>query len=70
MRSPRARVLAVVFALGVLAGCADDQDPGLEPTGGEPATTSNTLGQCPADGPDDTTPPAGCIGPDGQVLKP
>ena len=71
----RVRWLSGVFACAaVLAvgACSDGQDPGLDPGigGDQPATTSNTLGQCPAGGPDATTPPAGCIGPDGQVLRP
>lgn len=64
-----ALVCAAVLAVGA---CSDGQDPGLDPGlgGDQPATTSNTLGQCPSGGPDATTPPAGCIGPDGQVLRP
>lgn len=62
--------LAVV-ALLVLGGCESDQDPGLDPglTDG-PAPTSDTLGACPPGGPDATTPPAGCLGPDGSVQRP
>ncbi|WP_436794547.1 hypothetical protein [Actinospongicola halichondriae] len=63
------RVAAIALALAALTACADAQDPGLAPSGDEPATTSNTLGQCPAGGPDATTPAAGCIGDDGQVLR-
>ncbi len=63
------RVAAVALAVGALVACADEQDPGLAPSGDEPATTSDTLGQCPPGGPDVTTPPAGCIGDDGQVLR-
>ena len=68
-RNAAAVVLAAVVALGA---CSDGQDPGLDPGlgGDQPGTTSNTLGQCPAGGPDETTPPAGCIGADGQVLRP
>jgi hypothetical protein len=64
------RAAAALFLLAAVAGCSDGQDPGLQPSGDQPATTSNTLGQCPAGGPDATTPPAGCIGTDGQVLRP
>ena len=60
---------ALVLAALAGAGCADDQDPGLAPRDA-PAETSDTLGSCPAGGPDATTPPAGCLGPDGQVLRP
>ena len=69
----RRRLTAVVFAAVLALGaCSDGQDPGLDPGlgGDQPGTTSNTLGQCPAGGPDATTPPAGCIGPNGQVLRP
>lgn len=69
----RRRLTAILFAAVVTLGaCSDGQDPGLDPGlgGDQPATTSNTLGQCPAGGPDATTPPAGCIGADGQVLRP
>ncbi|MDE0801880.1 MAG: hypothetical protein OSA99_01025 [Acidimicrobiales bacterium] len=68
-RRVRSAVGAAVVAVS-LFGCADSQDPGLDPGSGEPGTTSNTLGQCPPGGPDATTPPAGCIGDDGQVLRP
>ncbi len=67
---PAVSVAAVAFAAASLFACSDAQDPGLDPVGDEPGTTSNTLGQCPADGPDSTTPPAGCISSDGQVLRP
>ncbi len=63
--------LAAVVAVGLLAGCASGQDPGLvdqQPTG--PTTTSHTLGPCPPGGPDATTPPAGCLDANGQVLRP
>lgn len=69
-RAPMRRCAAMVLALVAIAGCEDDQDPGFEPGGGQPATTSNTLGRCPPGGPDTTTPPAGCLGPDGSVLRP
>ncbi len=68
----RGRLAAVVLAAALMmAGCADTQDPGLVDTpGDDPGTTSNTLGQCPAGGPDSTTPSAGCIDDDGQVVRP
>ena len=68
-RRVRSAVGAAAIAVALL-GCADSQDPGLDPGAGEPGTTSNTLGQCPAGGPDGTTPPAGCVGEDGQVQRP
>ncbi len=69
MKSPVVRAIAVAFALATLVACGDSQDPGLGPSGDRPASTSNTLGQCPDGGPDATTPAAGCIGPEGQVLR-
>jgi hypothetical protein len=57
------------LALAVGPACAGDQDPGLAPQD-PPQQTSDTLGRCPAGGPDATTPAAGCLGPDGQVLRP
>lgn len=68
----RRRVAALTVAAGlVLGACESDQDPGLDPgvTDG-PAQTSDTLGACPPGGPDGTTPPAGCLGSDGSVLRP
>lgn len=62
------RALALAVAL-VLGACNDGQDPGLEPQD-PPAESSNTLGRCPAGGPDATTPPAGCLSDDGRVLRP
>lgn len=67
----RFRLIVAGLALVALLGaCSDEQDPGLAPSGDEPATTSNTLGQCPAGGPDATTPAAGCLGADGTVQRP
>ena len=66
---PRRRL--AVLALGavlVLGACEADQDPGLDPGTG-PAVTSDTLPDCPRGGPDATTPPAGCIGDDGSVVR-
>lgn len=65
----RVAVLGLVAAL-VVGACNADQDPGLDPGTTGPAQTSNTLGACPPGGPDATTPPAGCLGPDGSVLRP
>ncbi|MDZ7676777.1 MAG: hypothetical protein U5K30_17140 [Acidimicrobiales bacterium] len=63
-------VAGLALALAALTGCAEGQDPGVEPSGDQPAPSSNTLGSCPPGGPDDTTPGVGCIGPDGSVLRP
>lgn len=75
-RSIRRRNLAA--AVGMVAGlvlgaCTDEQDPGLDQQidvddGSRPP--SNTLGDCPPDGPDATTPAAGCLDDDGTVLRP
>lgn len=69
MRKWLGRTVAGVALVLALGGC-DDQDPGVEPSSDQPATTSNTLGQCPDGGPDATTPEAGCLGPGGSVLRP
>ena len=72
-RGARRRRRAVAVSLALLlagaAGCADEQDPGFAPQGSS-GRTSDTLGRCPAGGPDATTPPAGCLSRDGQVLRP
>lgn len=69
--SRRRWLVAVIFTVGALAACADNQDPGLIDSPGSGAdTTSNTLGQCPPGGPDPTTSPAGCIDADGKVQRP
>jgi len=60
-----------VAALVMSTACAPGQDPGLPTTtGAGPTTTSHTLAPCPAGGPDATTPAAGCLDPDGIVLRP
>ena len=64
------RSAAAVFALGLLVGCTDEQDPGLAPGEERPRETSDTLGRCPPDGPDATTPPAGCVDAEGRVQRP
>lgn len=66
----RAAAVALGLALA-LGACESDQDPGLDPGVVDgPARTSDTLGSCPPGGPDETTPAAGCLGPDGAVLRP
>lgn len=61
---------ALVLLVSVTA-CSSGQDPGITPTApGGPSTTSRALLPCPAGGPDDTTGPAGCLDPDGRVLRP
>ena len=65
------RRLAPALLLVVAAvACSADQDPGISPsTGSGPSTTSRTLERCPPGGPDATTPPAGCLDEDGNVLR-
>jgi len=66
----RRRAVAVLLVL-VAAACSSGQDPGISPgTGSGPSTTSRTLQPCPDGGPDSTTPPAGCLDEDGNVLRP
>ena len=67
-----ARAVAAALLLALVA-CGSAQDPGMTvetPDGDGPGTTSSPLPACPDGGPDETTPPAGCLGPDGQVLRP
>lgn len=63
-------IVATTLMLALVA-CESGQDPGLAPAGVEGTDrTSDTLGACPASGPDATTPDAGCLGPDGSVQRP
>lgn len=70
----RTTAVVAVAVASLLGACSDGQDPGLDqqidvpPDQGRP--TSNTLGSCPAGGPDATTPAAGCLDDDGTVLRP
>jgi len=64
----RAVALAALLAA---AACSSGQDPGLvQTTVPGTVTTSRLLAPCPAGGPDATTPPAGCLDPDGNVVQP
>jgi hypothetical protein len=64
-------VAALVVVVAVASACAAEQDPGLTvQPGNATATTSQLLPECPAGGPDTTTPSAGCVGPDGAVQRP
>jgi hypothetical protein len=69
VRAVRTFVAVLALAAGT-AACGSDQDPGVTPgdTTGGPSTTSHLLSQCPAGGPDATTPAAGCLDPDGKVV--
>lgn len=69
MRRSRALALGALLLAG--AACSSDQDPGLEPapSGSRGSTSTPQLLQpCPPGGPDETTPPAGCVDEDGNVL--
>ncbi len=64
------RKLAAALLLAA-AACSSDQDPGISPSPASgPSTTSRTLSPCPDGGPDATTPPAGCLDEDGNVVLP
>lgn len=65
-----ARGFVAMVAMVMMVGCGTDQDPGLDPRPDAPATTSVTLAPCPSGGPDATTPAAGCLDPDGAVVRP
>lgn len=69
------RVAAVVATAAVvwLGACSDEQDPGFDQqvdVDGGTRPQSETLEPCPDGGPDASTPAAGCLGPDGSVLRP
>lgn len=65
------RLLAVALSVSVAAACSSGQEPEIAPSsGGGPGTTSRSLQPCPSGGPDETTPPAGCLDDDGNVLRP
>jgi hypothetical protein len=65
------RLVPAVLLVLAAAACSSGQDPGISPsTSAGPGTTSRTLQPCPAGGPDATTPPAGCVDEDGNVLRP
>jgi hypothetical protein len=68
-------VRRLAFAAALLLGaaaCSSGQDPGIEqqPTNSGPSTSSGFLQPCPPGGPDATTPPAGCLDPEGNVVRP
>jgi hypothetical protein len=67
----RCAAALVALVVGATAACSSGQDPGVTPEPGTgPSTTSQLLQPCPDGGPDDTTPPAGCLDPAGNVLRP
>ena len=66
--SRRVAALLVLVAGGLLLG----QDPGVDPEHASRARPPprTTLQPCPDGGPDATTPPAGCLDADGNVVRP
>ena len=73
IRATRTLLAAVLVPVALGAGaCSRDQDPGIVPAQStvEGATTRppQLLQDCPPGGPDATTPPAGCVDEDGNVL--
>jgi len=68
-----ARVAVAAVLLVGVGACARDQDPGIEPTGSSvegPTSPPRFPEACPPGGPDATTPAAGCVDPDGNILRP
>ncbi len=62
--------MLAVALVAVVAGCSSEQDPGIAPGPADATeTTSRTLQPCPPGGPDETTPPAGCLDADGNVVR-
>lgn len=69
MRTRSNRIVALSAGLLFLVGCAQDE-PGLEPQDDVPRPTSDTLGACPTEESDETTPAAGCLDQEGRVVRP
>jgi hypothetical protein len=66
----RRRVAAASLLVVALAACSSGQDPGLEesPSGSTGSTDApQLLEPCPPGGPDESTPPAGCVDDEGNV---
>ena len=62
--------MLLALALVLAAGCASGQEPEIAPPAdGGPSTTSRSLEPCPFGGPNESTPPAGCLDDDGNVLR-
>lgn len=68
-RPLRGAVALLALALSV-AACTTDDPPALDTDPDTPRVTSDTLPDCPTGGPDETTPPAGCLDPEGKVVRP
>jgi hypothetical protein len=64
------RLVALVLAVAAVASCSSAQEPEIAPSsGGGSVTTSRSLQPCPPGGPDETTPAAGCLDEDGNVVR-
>ncbi len=64
------RLLALALAISLASACSSGQEPEIAPpSGGGPGTTSRSLQPCPFGGPDETTPPAGCLDDEGNVVR-
>jgi hypothetical protein len=64
------RALASLLLVVSVAACSADQEPEIAPPSGDgPVTTSRALEPCPPGGPDEATPPAGCLDEDGVVQR-
>jgi hypothetical protein len=62
--------MAALLLLAVAACGSNDQNPGIQNSNSGPTTTSHLLASCPPGGPDATTPAAGCLDPNGNVVHP
>ena len=69
MRTCWHRIIGFSAGLLFLVGCAQDE-PGLERQDDVPRPTSDTLGACPTEESDETTPAAGCLDQEGRVVRP
>jgi hypothetical protein len=71
-RALRGLAVLIVAVAPAVGGCGSGQEPGMTVDDGadRPSTTSQLLEPCPPGGPDETTPAAGCLGPDGGVRRP
>lgn len=70
MTRPRRGVVALLALTLSAAACTTDDPPTLDIDPDAPRLTSDTLPDCPSAGPDETTPPAGCLDPEGRVVRP
>jgi hypothetical protein len=70
----RAVAVALLTLSIAVAGCSSGQDPTFEEDQPSGPTSSTEPGRhlqaCPPGGPDETTPPAGCLDDDGNVIYP